>query len=143
LYPAEILSYQNRAKGLALQGWGASASGLINTFGLPPALKSINYIGELYFIAPCIPLIHLVYLIFFAWDLVGLTIIYIWVVETKQVGHLVTVLAMTDPKKLSLEDMDSVFDAPNPKKRSFELFAEAKERAKFEKEQERRRAEGV
>jgi hypothetical protein len=84
-----------------------------------------------------------VYLIFFAWDLVGLTIIYIWVVETKQVGHLVTVLAMTDPKKLSLEDMDSVFDAPNPKKRSFELFAEAKERAKFEKEQERRRAEGV
>jgi hypothetical protein len=47
LYPAEILSYQNRAKGLALQGWGASASGLINTFGLPPALKSINYIGEL------------------------------------------------------------------------------------------------
>jgi hypothetical protein len=48
-----------------------------------------------------------VYLIFFAWDLVGLTIIYIWVVETKQ---------------LSLED---------------------KERAKFEKEQERRRVEGV
>lgn len=40
--------------------------------------------------------------------------------------------------------MDSVFDAPNPKKRSFELFAEAKERAKFEKEQERqRREEGV
>lgn len=70
-----------------------------------------------------------VYLIFFAWDLVGLAIIYVWVVETKQ---------------LSLEDMDSVFDAPNPKKRSFELFAEAKERAKFEKEQDRqRREEGV
>lgn len=69
LYPAEILSYENRAKGLALQGWGASASGLINTFGLPPALDSIGYV---------------VYLIFFAWDLVGLTIIYLYVVETKQ-----------------------------------------------------------
>ena len=45
LYPSEILSYQNRAKGLALQGWGASAAGLINTFGLPPALGAINYIG--------------------------------------------------------------------------------------------------
>jgi len=46
LYPSEILSYQNRAKGLSLQGWGASAAGLINTFGLPPALGAINYIGE-------------------------------------------------------------------------------------------------
>jgi len=45
LYPSEILSYQNRAKGLSLQGWGASAAGLINTFGLPPALGAINYIG--------------------------------------------------------------------------------------------------
>ena len=71
LYPAEILSYENRAKGLALQGWGASASGLINTFGLPPALGKIGYI---------------VYLIFAAWDLVGLAIIYVWVVETKQVS---------------------------------------------------------
>lgn len=46
LYPSEVLSYQNRAKGLALQGWGASASGLINTFGLPVALEQIDYIGE-------------------------------------------------------------------------------------------------
>jgi len=46
LYPSEILSYQNRAKGLSLQGWGASAAGLINTFGLPPALGAINYIGK-------------------------------------------------------------------------------------------------
>jgi hypothetical protein len=46
LYPSEILSYQNRAKGLSLQGWGASAAGLINTFGLPPALGAIDYIGQ-------------------------------------------------------------------------------------------------
>lgn len=77
LYPAEILSYENRAKGLALQGWAASASGLINTFGLPPALGEIGYI---------------VYLIFAAWDLVGLAVIYIWVVETKQVSLISNIL---------------------------------------------------
>lgn len=45
--------------------------------------------------------------------------------------------------QLSLEQVDEIFEAPNPKKRSFELFKEAKERAKFEKEQERIRQEGA
>jgi hypothetical protein len=151
LYPAEILSYENRAKGLALQGWGASASGLINTFGLPPALGAIGYI---------------VYLIFAAWDLVGLAIIYLYVVETKQVSsrlsstpssmssliralgfdNLVNRLRCLRPwltSQLSLEQVDEIFEAKNPKQRSFELFREAQERAKFEKEQERLRVEGA
>lgn len=87
LYPAEILAYENRAKGLALQGWGASASGLINTFGLPPALGKIGYIGGSLIASHASSMLTaLVYLIFAAWDLVGLAIIYVWVVETKQVS---------------------------------------------------------
>jgi hypothetical protein len=59
------------------------------------------------------------YLIFFAWDIVGIVTIWIFVVETKQ---------------LSLEDMDEIFIAKNPKKRSFELARDAKERAKRDRE---------
>jgi hypothetical protein len=54
----------------------------------------------------------LAYLIFMCWDVVGIIVIYLFVVETK---------------RLSLEDMDSVFEAKNPKKRSFELARAAKE----------------
>ncbi len=59
------------------------------------------------------------YLIFFAWDIVGIVVIYLVVVETKQ---------------LSLEDMDSVFDSPNPKQKSFDLARAARERAKRDRE---------
>jgi hypothetical protein len=46
LYPAEVLTFENRAKGLSLQGWTTSLSSLINTFGLPPALGKIGYISK-------------------------------------------------------------------------------------------------
>lgn len=60
-----------------------------------------------------------VYFIFFAWDVVGFAVIWYFAVETK---------------RLSLEEMDEVFTAKNPKKRSFELARAARERAKQEKE---------
>lgn len=104
LYPAEVLSYENRAKGLALQGWVTNAVSCINTFGLPPALGSIGYIT---------------YFIFGAWDIVGVTIIYLFAVETRQ---------------LSLEEMATIFDSDSPKKTSFKLAAEARRRAREEKE---------
>lgn len=66
LYPAEVLAYENRAKGLALQGWVTNAVSCINTFGLPPALGSIGYI---------------VYFIFMAWDVVGVITVYLFAVE--------------------------------------------------------------
>ncbi|ORY30407.1 general substrate transporter [Naematelia encephala] len=104
LYPAEVLSFENRAKGLALQGWVTNAVSCINTFGLPPALAAIGW---------------KTYLIFFAWDIVGIIVVWLFVVETKQ---------------LSLEDMDEIFDSKNPKRTSFELARAARERAKHERE---------
>lgn len=45
LYPAEVLSYQMRAKGLAFLAIIAQASSCINTFGLPVALSKIGWYG--------------------------------------------------------------------------------------------------
>ena len=59
------------------------------------------------------------YLIFFAWDIIGFITIWLFAVETKQ---------------LTLEEMEDIFTAPYPKKRSFELAKTARERAKREKE---------
>jgi len=96
LYPTELFSYENRAKGLALTGWVSSAVSLINTFGLPPALSAITW---------------KTYLIFMAWDVVSVVLIYLYAVETRQ---------------LSLEDIDEVFASTNPKKTSLALVRDAK-----------------
>lgn len=52
------------------------------------------------------------------WDIVGCVVIYLWVVETKQ---------------LSLEELDEIFEAKNPVKKSKELTREAKRRLKEER----------
>ena len=54
-----------------------------------------------------------------AFDVIGITIMYLYVVETKQ---------------LSLEDLDEVFESKNPKKTSFALVRDAKAMAKRERE---------
>lgn len=94
LYPAEVLSYQARAKGLAFLGICAQVSTLINTFGLPVALEKIGW---------------KVYLIFLFWDAFELVVIYFFVVETKG---------------LTLEEINEVFEQPNPRKYSNQLQRE-------------------
>lgn len=103
LYPAECLAFEVRAKGLALQGWFTNVFSLINTFGLPSALEALNW---------------KTYLIFMCWDIVGIAVIYVFAVETKQ---------------LSLEELDEVFEAKHPKQKSFALAKAARERAKEER----------
>lgn len=127
LYPAEVLSYENRAKGLALQGWVTNAVSTINTFGMPIALRQIGYISmshptrpAIFFYRPW--LTRTDYFIFAAFDVLGLILIWLFVVETK---------------KLTLEEIDDIFVSRKPKQRSFELFEEAKERAKHEREMQR------
>lgn len=56
LYPAEILSFDIRAKGLAFQALYTQSAGLLNTSAVPPALLALSW--KLYFI-------------FAAWNLVG------------------------------------------------------------------------
>ncbi|GLB38423.1 putative general substrate transporter [Lyophyllum shimeji] len=96
LYPAEVLSYQARAKGLAFLGICAQVATLINTFGLPVALEKIGW---------------KVYVIFLVWDVFEVIVIYFFLVETKG---------------LTLEEINEVFEQPNPRVYSEQLQREAK-----------------
>ncbi|KAI3607710.1 protein phosphatase 2c ptc3 [Moniliophthora roreri] len=92
LYPAEVLSYEARAKGLAFLNLVTQAASLINTFGLPVALEKIGW---------------KTYVIFVAWDAFECVIIYFFIVETKY---------------LTLEEIGEVFEQPNPVQYSKELY---------------------
>jgi len=96
LYPAEVLGYQARAKGLAFLGIVAQVATLINTFGLPVALQKLGW---------------KVYLIFLIWDAFEVAVIYFFVVETKG---------------LTLEEINEVFENPNPRKYSNRLQKEVR-----------------
>ncbi|KAL1674122.1 general substrate transporter [Schizophyllum commune] len=92
LYPAEVLGYQARAKGLAFLGIVTQVASCINTFGLPVALDKIGW---------------KVYLIFCIWDLFECVVIWFMVVETKG---------------LTLEEITEVFEQKNPVAYSKELL---------------------
>ncbi|KAG6890814.1 hypothetical protein C0995_003247 [Termitomyces sp. Mi166 len=96
LYPAEVLNYETRAKGLAFLGIVAQVATCINTFGLPVALERIGW---------------KVYVIFLVWDAFEVVVIYFFVVETKG---------------LTLEEINDVFGQPNPKAYSLQLQRETR-----------------
>jgi sugar porter (SP) family MFS transporter len=104
LYPSEVLSYENRAKGLALQSLATQAVSCINTFGLPSALAALKY---------------KTYFIFGAFDFIGIFVIYFAAVETKQ---------------LALEQIDEVFTHSNPRAYSLQLVKERRREAREAKE---------
>lgn len=89
LYPVEVLSYEQRAKGMALQNMAGNAAGLINQFALPVALKNISW---------------KTYFVFFAVCFAEAIYYYFIMVETK--GH-------------TLEELDEIFESKNPRNASF------------------------
>jgi hypothetical protein len=82
------------------------------------------------------------YFIFFAWDVVGVVVIYLFVVETKQVSTL-SMKRFTPDRQLSLEEINEVFDSRHPKARSFELAKDARNRAAEQKQRVEALATGV
>ncbi|KAH8807771.1 hypothetical protein F5884DRAFT_821347 [Xylogone sp. PMI_703] len=88
IYPGEVLSNDMRAKGMGVFQLTSGAAGFVNTFAAPIALKNIGY----WF-----------YVFFVFWDLFEAAFIYFFFVETK--GR-------------TLEELDEVFNAPNPRKAS-------------------------
>ncbi|KAI5803064.1 sugar transporter [Geopyxis carbonaria] len=91
IYPAEVLATDMRARGMAVKWGTAGAAGFVNTFAAPVAMQRIGW---------------RFYLFFVGWDLVEAAVIYIFFVETK--GR-------------TLEEMDEVFEAPNPRKASTKM----------------------
>lgn len=85
LYPAETLSFQQRAKGLAFAAMCTNAAALVNLFATPIALEKIAWKTYGIWLASC--------------ALQGVYY-YTFMVETK--GH-------------TLEEMDEIFNAKNPR----------------------------
>ncbi|KAF4463938.1 Lactose permease [Fusarium albosuccineum] len=88
IYPAEVLANDMRANGMMVFQITAGCASFVNTFAAPTAMENIRY----WF-----------YVFFVFWDLFEFAFIYFFFVETK--GR-------------TLEELDAVFDARNPRKES-------------------------
>jgi hypothetical protein len=91
IYPAEVMSNDMRAKGAGTYKLVGGCASFINTFAAPIALSHIGY----WF-----------YVFFVFWDIFEFAFMYFFFVETKG---------------LTLEEMDDIFEAPNPRKKSTEV----------------------
>ena len=118
LYPVEVLSYEMRAKGMALSSIGVAIAGLFNQYANPVAIKHIGW---------------KFYIVFIVWDTVNALLFYFFLPETKGRTVSITVIPLVlmwskTNTVLQLEELDQVFDAKNPVKASLErkkvLFAE-------------------
>ncbi|MCJ1405688.1 hypothetical protein MMC11_008917 [Xylographa trunciseda] len=90
LYPVEVLSFEMRAKGMAFSNLFVSIGGLVNQFGFPVALQNIGWET---------------YIVFCVWCAVQTVVIYFLIPETKN---------------RTLEELDAIFNSPNPRKASTE-----------------------
>jgi sugar porter (SP) family MFS transporter len=88
LYPVEVLSFEMRAKGMAFSNMFVTAGTLVNQFGFPVALKNIEW---------------KTYIVFIIWCVCQAAIIYLIAPETKN---------------RTLEELDDIFNSPNPVKAS-------------------------
>lgn len=90
MYIAETLPTTTRAKGTALGNFASAASSTVLQYSSGPAFEKIGY----YF-----------YLVFVFWDLIEVAIMYFYFPETKD---------------RTLEELEEVFSAKNPVKKSLE-----------------------
>lgn len=88
LYPVEVLSFEMRAKGMAFSALAVNAGNLLNQFAWPISLKAIGW---------------KTYIVFTVWDAVQVVVFFFLLPETK---------------KRTLEELDVIFEAPNPVKES-------------------------
>ena len=90
LYPTEVLAFRTRAKGLAFMNLLVNVAGVFNTYVPPVAIARAGW---------------RFYIFYALWDALGAVVIYFTFVETK--GR-------------TLEEIDWIFEAKNPKKASLQ-----------------------
>jgi predicted MFS family arabinose efflux permease len=90
MYAVECLSYETRAKGMAMYSVFTNIALLVNQFGVGNAIDAIGW--------------H-TYIILAGWNTVQGVFIYFLAVETNN---------------RTLEELSEIFDAPNPRKKSTE-----------------------
>jgi hypothetical protein len=105
IYPGEVLSNDMRAKGMGVSGLVSGCAGFVNTFAAPLALKNVSCYQRLRYIPHgwLYKIQYWFYVFFVFFDLFEFVFIYFFFVETK--GR-------------TLEELDEIFEAPNPRKAS-------------------------
>lgn len=88
VYAVEVFSYEQRAKGMGFRNFAINAAALINQFATPVALAKIGY---------------KTYIVFCIWNFVEFGFSYFFSVETKG---------------FTLEELDGIFESPDPRKAS-------------------------
>ncbi|EMD94681.1 hypothetical protein COCC4DRAFT_43476 [Bipolaris maydis ATCC 48331] len=88
LYPVEVLSFEMRAKGMAFSQVALQAAMLINQFAYPVALRNIGW---------------RLYIVFACWCPVQAFVVWLFIPETKN---------------RTLEEIDDIFNASNPRNAS-------------------------
>lgn len=68
LFPVEVLSFEQRAKGMAFSSFATNAAGLLNQFAWPVSMKNIGW---------------KTYIVFTIWDAVQVVVVYFLIPETK------------------------------------------------------------
>ena len=119
LYPYEVLSYRQRAKGASLYSLTNSAAALVNQFGTPVALARITW--KMYLVMAC-------------W----LAVETVWAFFT-----------ITETRGFTLEELDDIYAARNPVKESIKRNGEvskqlkSQEKTKFSLRGRRKNSEGA
>lgn len=105
LYPVEVLSFEMRAKGMGFSGFAVAAAGMLNQFAWPISMDKIGW---------------RTYIIFTLWCGVQTTVVYFWIPETKNrtVSFLYFPCLCFIANNQQLEELDEIFNAPNPVKAS-------------------------
>jgi sugar porter (SP) family MFS transporter len=88
LYPVEVLSFEMRAKGMAFSNLSLTTAMLINQFAYPIALEKIEW---------------KLYIVFIIWCPIQAFVVWMFIPETKN---------------RTLEEIDDIFNSPNPRKAS-------------------------
>ncbi|KAJ3041006.1 hypothetical protein HDV00_010080 [Rhizophlyctis rosea] len=102
LYPVECLATSTRAKGLGLSNLVTYSMVLVNAFAVPLGIKAIGW---------------KFYIIYIIWNLLETVFLYFFMVETKG---------------LTLEELDEVFSAPNPRKTSLRILKDIENSGYYE-----------
>ncbi|KAJ7228081.1 general substrate transporter [Mycena rebaudengoi] len=97
LYPAECLDYNSRAKGMAMYALAVACASFVNTYAGPIALQNIGWKFSVEAYGQCRLGVYV------AWGLFECVVIYLFVVETR--GR-------------TLEELNEIFEDPNPVKAS-------------------------
>lgn len=88
LYPVEVLSFEMRAKGMAFSNFALTTAMLINQFAYPIAMEKIGW---------------KLYIVFAVWCPIQAFIVWLYIPETR---------------RLTLEEIDDIFNSPNPRNAS-------------------------